>query len=211
MGKTKIDPKGMIKANGIPMAIMEVPLAKLTEHPDNPRRISAEKFAALKKSIQEMPEMLYKRPLIVVSHEDGYQVLGGNMRLKALRELGIENIPVMLADEFSKKQQREFIIKDNVAFGEWDWELLKQSWGEDGVNDWGLDLPDFERDIDYSLLDTQADEEESIDAVTKAVKIHFPIELYPAAVEELQWWKKAGVDIGPKIYALLTEARPKMN
>lgn len=134
--------KGPKRPDGIAMALMEVPIEKLSEHPDNPRKITAEKLADLKRSIQSIPAMLYKRPLVVVTHGDGYRVLGGNQRLRALRELGYEAVPVMLADELTEEQQREFIVKDNVAFGEWDWDVVEASWNADEIAEWGVDLPD---------------------------------------------------------------------
>lgn len=144
--------KGPKRPDGIPMALMEVPIEKLSEHPDNPRKISAEKLADLKRSIQSIPEMLYKRPLVVVTHGEGYRVLGGNQRLRALRELGYEAVPVMLADELTEEQQREFIVKDNVGFGEWDWDALANGWDTDQLQDWGMDLPvDFGAETNEGL------------------------------------------------------------
>lgn len=150
-GRLKRLPKGV---SGNPMALMEVPIEKLSEHPDNPRKITAEKLADLKRSIQSIPAMLYKRPLVVVTYGDGYRVLGGNQRLRALRELGYEAVPVMLADELTEEQQREFIVKDNVAFGEWDWDQLANEWDAAELADWGLDLPvDFGAETNEGLTD----------------------------------------------------------
>lgn len=148
--------KGPKRPDGIPMALMEVPIEKLSEHPDNPRKISAEKLADLKRSIQSIPEMLYKRPLVVVTHGEGYRVLGGNQRLRALRELGYEAVPVMLADELTEEQQREFIVKDNVAFGEWDWDALANQWDADALVGWGMELPvDFSNPSGEGLTDPE--------------------------------------------------------
>ena len=148
--------KGPKRPDGIAMALMEVPIEKLSEHPDNPRKISAEKLADLKRSIQSIPEMLYKRPLVVVTHGDGYRVLGGNQRLRALRELGYEAVPVMLADELTEEQQREFIVKDNVGFGEWDWDALANQWDADALVGWGMELPvDFSNPSGEGLTDPE--------------------------------------------------------
>lgn len=148
--------KGPKRPDGIPMALMEVPIEKLSEHPDNPRKISAEKLADLKRSIQSIPEMLYKRPLVVVTHGEGYRVLGGNQRLRALRELGYEAVPVMLADELTEEQQREFIVKDNVGFGEWDWDALANQWDADALVGWGMELPvDFSNPSGEGLTDPE--------------------------------------------------------
>ena len=131
--------KGTKRPDGIAMALMEVPIEKLSEHPDNPRKITAEKLADLKRSIQSIPAMLYKRPLVVITHGEGYQVLGGNQRLKALKDLGYDMVPVMLADDLTEEQRREFIVKDNVGFGEWDWDALANEWDGEQLADWGLD------------------------------------------------------------------------
>lgn len=111
----------------------------------NPRKIAPLALDKLKKSIQEFPEMLDLRPIVV--NRDGL-VLGGNMRLKAMRELGIKECPVIVADNITEAQEREFVIKDNVSGGEWDWEMLESDdWSDLPLDDWGLDLPpivDFE-------------------------------------------------------------------
>ncbi len=86
--------------------------------------------------------MLNKRPLIVFTDVDGkYVVLGGNMRLKALKELNYKEVPIILADEWTEEQKAEFLIKDNVGFGEWDWDSLANEWDAEKLDDWGLDLP----------------------------------------------------------------------
>ena len=120
-------------------------LVKITDvkpNPKNPRIIKDGKFQKLVKSIQEFPDMLNKRPLIVFTDTDGkYCVLGGNMRLKALNELKFKEIPVIIADEWTEEQKAEFLIKDNVGFGEWDWDSLANEWDAEKLDDWGLDLP----------------------------------------------------------------------
>ena len=107
---------------------------------DNPRIIKDDKFHKLVKSIKDFPEMLEIRP-IVVNNE--MMVLGGNMRLKAIQELGIKEVPVIKAESLTEEQQREFLIKDNVGFGEWDWDELANGWNADELNDWGLDIPNM--------------------------------------------------------------------
>lgn len=107
---------------------------------DNPRIIKDDKFHKLVKSIKDFPEMLEIRP-IVVNNE--MMVLGGNMRLKAIQELGIKEVPVIKAESLTEEQQREFLIKDNVGFGEWDWDELANGWNADDLSDWGLDIPNM--------------------------------------------------------------------
>lgn len=132
-----------------------VPLSKLKGNPDNPRILRDEKFLKLKKSITDFPDMLNYRAIVAVSQEDGtYMVLGGNMRLKALQDLKIKEAPVMLADHWTEEQRREFVIKDNVGFGEWDWDALANGWDTDQLQDWGMDLPvDFGAETNEGLTD----------------------------------------------------------
>jgi len=133
-------------------------LVKITEvktNAKNPRTIKDEKFRKLVKSIQDFPDMLNKRPLIVFTDVDGkYVVLGGNMRLKACKEIGLKEIPVILADEWTEEQKAEFLIKDNVGFGEWDWDILTDEWDTNNLEDWGLDLP-----VDLSVKELEAEED----------------------------------------------------
>ena len=124
-----------------------VPIHEIKANPNNPRLIKDEKFAKLVKSIKEFPEMLKLRPIVV---NDDMIVLGGNMRLKACKEAGLIQIPVIKASSLTEEQQKEFIIKDNVGFGEWDWELIANEWDAEQVTDWGLDIPGF--DLDSNTL-----------------------------------------------------------
>jgi ParB-like chromosome segregation protein Spo0J len=120
-------------------------LVKINEvkpNPKNPRIIKDGKFQKLVTSIKEFPDMLNKRPLVTFTDTDGkYVVLGGNMRLKACKEIGLKEIPIIVADEWTEEQKNEFLIKDNVGFGEWDWDSLANEWDAEKLDDWGLDLP----------------------------------------------------------------------
>ena len=123
-------------------------LSQLKPNPNNPRLIKDEKFKKLVTSLREFPEMMEKRPMVCVTDTDGkLYPLGGNMRLKALKEIGYKEIPdnwVMLADEWSEEKRKEFIIKDNVGFGEWDWDTLANEWDAEELTEWGLDIPNFD-------------------------------------------------------------------
>ena len=127
-------------------------LSDLKSNPNNPRIIKDDKFAKLVKSIQDFPEMMEKRPIVVVTDVDGkLYPLGGNMRLKALQELKYKEIPenwIIKADEWNEEKRREFVIKDNVGFGEWDWEELANAWDSEKLEEWGFDLPGFDIDAD---------------------------------------------------------------
>lgn len=122
-------------------------LNKIKPNPKNPRTIKDERFQKLVKSLRDFPEMMEKRPMVCVTDVDGkLYPLGGNMRLKALQEIGMKDIPdtwVVLADEWTQEQRNEFVIKDNVGFGEWDWDQLANEWDVEQLDEWGLDVPDF--------------------------------------------------------------------
>jgi len=119
-----------------------VKINEVKPNPKNPRIIKYGKFQKLVKSIQEFPDMLNKRPLVVFTDVDNkYVVLGGNMRLKACKEIGLKEIPIIVADEWTEEQKNEFLIKDNVGFGEWDWDSLANEWDAEKLDDWGLDVP----------------------------------------------------------------------
>jgi len=118
-----------------------VKISDIKTNPNNPRLIKDEKFLKLVKSIKDFPEMLKIRPIVVNEH---MIVLGGNMRLKACKEAGLKEVPIIKASDLTEKQQREFIIKDNVGFGEWDWEMIANEWDIEQVTEWGLDIPGFD-------------------------------------------------------------------
>ena len=131
-------------------------LSNIKGNPNNPRIIKDDKFKKLVKSISEFPKMLELRPIIV---DENFIVQGGNMRLKALQELKFKEIPdewVKQVSDLTEEQKKEFIIKDNVGFGEWDFDDLANNWDVEKLNEWGLDIPNFVNDVygtDFSLPD----------------------------------------------------------
>jgi hypothetical protein len=144
---------------------MKVALTKLKNNPKNPRVIRDEKFNKLKKSIEDFPDMLEKRPLVVFTDKDGkFVVLGGNMRLKAAKELGIKELPVIVADEWTEEQKAQFLIKDNVNFGEWNHEELANEWDAIQLQEWGLEVFGWEDDLSNN------EEYNGLDAVSKLDK-----------------------------------------
>ena len=110
----------------------------------NPRNVNEAKFIKLKKSIQDLPEMLKLRPIVV---DENYIILGGNMRYRALVELGHKEAYVIKADELTDEQKQEFIVKDNLSFGDWDYDILANEWDSVELEDWGLDIWQNEDDI----------------------------------------------------------------
>jgi len=117
-------------------------LSKFKINPNNPRLIKSDKFEKLCNSIKDFPDMMALRPIIIDSDN---MIIGGNMRFKALKHLGYKEVPnewIKAANDLTDEQKREFIIKDNVGFGEHDWDKLANEWNEQYLKDWGLDLPE---------------------------------------------------------------------
>jgi DNA modification methylase len=139
------------------MIIDTLPISSIKLNPNNPRLVKDDKFTKLVKSIQDFPQMLKIRPIVV---NDDMIVLGGNMRLKACKEAGLKEVPVIKASSLTEEQQKEFIIKDNVGFGEWDWDMIANEWDQEQITEWGLDIPDFAvknleaEEDDYEIPDT---------------------------------------------------------
>jgi len=114
-----------------------IKLNKVKPNPSNPRIIKDEKYKKLLNSINEFPEMLEKRPIVV---DEDFVVLGGNMRLRACKEAGLKEVWIDVAVGWSQEKKDEFIIKDNVGFGEWEWDILANEWDSVQLADWGLDV-----------------------------------------------------------------------
>jgi len=126
----------------------QVKISKVKGNPDNPRIIKNDKFKKLVKSIQEFPEMLKLRPIVV---DEDMIVLGGNMRLKASKDAGLKEVWIEVAEGLTEEQKKEFIVKDNVGFGEWEWDMLANEWDSVQLAEWGLDVWE-------NLDDTKEDE-----------------------------------------------------
>ena len=192
---------------------MKVPTGKLKPNPSNPRILRDEKFLKLKASIESFPDMLNKRPIVAVTDTDGkYMVIGGNMRLRACQDLKMKEVPIILADEWTEEQRREFIIKDNVGFGEWDWDALGNEWKAEDLNSWGLDVPSFATPPDYSILDdedVQGQLDEMRDGVKKAIQIEFEAEHYEEAYQLVKHFRDAGGYVGGMVMEFLKAEKAK--
>jgi len=116
---------------------MKLKLSEIKLNPNNPRIIKDDKFKKLKKSIQEFPEMLDKRPIVI---DENNIILGWNMRYKALQDLWIKEVEVIKAEWWTEEQKKEFLIKDNVWFWEWDMDMLANEWDEKDLKDWWVEL-----------------------------------------------------------------------
>ena len=144
------------------MKSQNVKIEKVIPNDVNPRYINEDKFLKLVKSLQDFPEMSQARPLIV---NKDYKVLGGNMRLKAMEKAGWVTVPVVVVD-WSEEKQKEFIIKDNANFGDWDWEILKSEFGSVPLSDFGLDIPSTE--FNPNLTPSFNTEEVTAEDISKA-------------------------------------------
>jgi DNA modification methylase len=126
--------------------IQKIKVSEIRPNPNNPRVIKDDKFKKLLQSITDFPQMLELRPIVV---NDDMIALGGNMRLKALEHLGIKETYIIKAKDLTDKQEQEFIIKDNVGYGEWNWDQLANEWDVEDLDEWGLDLPlDFVKELE---------------------------------------------------------------
>ena len=195
--------------------IMEiVKISAIKANSKNPRVIKDDKFKKLVQSIREFPDMLNKRPLICFTDVDGkYIVLGGNMRLKAAIEVGLKELPILLADDWTQEQKDEFLIKDNVGFGEWNWDDLANEWDAEKLTDWGLDVWQSEPDIDYSILDDDdlsGQLDDMINGVKKGIQIEFESEHYESAYELIKFWRERKAYVGGMIMEYLKAEKEKI-
>ena len=179
-------------------------------NPNNPRVIKDEKFKKLVNSIREFPQMLKLRPIVI---DENNMVLGGNMRLMACKELGLKDVPTIQASELTEEQKREFIIKDNVGFGEWDRDMLANEWDSVQLEDWGLDVWQQAPEVDYSILDEEdvsEQLEEMTNGVKKAIQIEFEAEHYEEAFQLVKFWREQGGYIGGMIMEFLKAEKEKI-
>jgi len=188
-----------------------VAINKIQPNADNPRLIKNIKFKKLVKSIEDLPSMLQLRPIVV---DEDMVILGGNMRYKACIEAGLKEIPIIVADELNEDEKKAFVIKDNVSYGEWDWDILGNEYDFESLDDWGMDLPSdmFREDVDYSILDDE-DFEDELDSmegdVRRALQIPFEAEHYEEAKELYKFWVDSGAYVGGMILEYLKEERKK--
>lgn len=153
-----------------------IKISEILPNPNNPRLIKDDKFKKLVNSIKEFPKMMELRPMVI---DENNITLGGNMRLKALKELGYKEIPdnwVKKATELTPEEVRRFIIADNVGFGEHDWEVLQNEWDVNELSEWGLDIPEFN--------DNFIDENEDLKDLSDKLKSEFKIEIICKSEEE---------------------------
>jgi ParB-like chromosome segregation protein Spo0J len=190
--------------------IQTVKTKDIIANENNPRVIKDDKFKKLVQSIKDFPQMLQLRPIVV---NDDMVVLGGNMRLRAVQEVGLKEVPIIKASDLTEEQQKEFIIKDNVGFGEWDWDVLANEWEPELLTEWGLDVWQQPVEVDYSLLDEEdlSDElSDMADGVKKAIQIEFEPDHYEEATEVVKFWRERGAYVGYMILQYLKEEKEKL-
>jgi hypothetical protein len=134
------------------MNIIKTKISDVKLNPNNPRLIKDDKFTKLVQSIKDFPEMLDIRPIVV---NKDMIILGGNMRFKACKEAGLKEVPIIIADNLTEEQQREFLIKDNTSGGEWDFEMLENEWDIEQLDAWGLDMPTKKELNEQDLFDIE--------------------------------------------------------
>jgi hypothetical protein len=186
-------------------------IKEIKSNPNNPRLIKDHKFKQLVKSIQDFPQMLELRPIVI---DENNMVLGGNMRLKACLEAGLTDVPVIHANNLSEEKKKEFIVKDNVGYGEWDFDELANNWDIEELTEWGLEIPNFKvNELDYSILD-QSDVIDQMNdmanSVRKAIQIEFEPEHYEEAQEIVKFWREQKLYIGAFLIEKLKEEKEKL-
>ena len=188
----------------------KVKIGKVKNNPNNPRIIKDHKFHKLVNSIKEFPKMLELRPIVV---NDDMIVLGGNMRLKACKEAGLKEVFILKASDLSKKEQEQFIIKDNVNFGEWNWDELANDWESEKLNEWGLDVPEFEEPPDYGLLDDNSLDSKihkMTQGVKRAIQIEFDLDDYEEAKELVKFWRDKKVYVGKMLIDIMNQQKKNL-
>ena len=169
------------------MKIEKVKISQVKNNPNNPRVIKNDDFRKLVKSIKEAPWMLQLRSIIV---NDDNVVLGGNQRLRACKEAGLNEIYIIKASSLTEEQQREFTIKDNSSYGEWDWDMLANEFETDELSDWGLRLPKIYFDDDKDPVIDQDNFAKNVDtyinAKVKQITLFFNSNDYEKAIDNLE-------------------------
>lgn len=157
-------------------------ISEIKLNPNNPRLIKDDKFKKLVQSIKDFPEMLSIRPIVV---NKDMIILGGNMRFRACKEAGIKEIPVIIAD-LSEDKQREFLIKDNISGGEWDWDLLANEWDNEELVEWGLDV--WTQPMDINQMDeSEIDIEEEFDPIGNSSGLQRVVFIFDGPEEAESW------------------------
>lgn len=160
--------------------IQMIKINQLRLNDQNPRFIRDHKFKKLVKSIQSFGKMLEIRPIVV---DENMMILGGNMRFRACKAAGLDEIPVMIVSGLSDAEKNEFVVKDNVGFGEWDFEMLGNQFEHDQLLDWGMDVPTFD-ESDVKIPTPEQKEPDVFDGFIMVLKITH--ETFPLVKERIE-------------------------
>ena len=184
-------------------------LADIKPNPKNPRLIRDSNFRTLCKSLQDFPQMLQAREIVI---DENNIILGGNMRYKALKQLDVKEVPVLKVSGLSDEKKDEFIIKDNVNYGVWDWDILGNDYDPAALKEYGLnvwqpqEVPADDIDLDFDEPAPDATPDEPKEAPNEQViVVEFDINDYPAAFELSKDLAKNGIDLGPVLLETLEE------
>jgi hypothetical protein len=166
-------------------------LKDIKPNPNNPRVLRDDKFQKLKQSITEFPKMLSLRPMVI---DENNIVLGGNMRLRALQELGFNDIDeawVKRSSDLTEEEKKRFIIADNVAFGEWDWDTLANDWEVVDLEAWGLDIPNWSAGSELNTMnEDELDINEEFDPIGTSKGLHRIIFIFDSEDKAIEWYEK---------------------
>ena len=189
--------------------IEEISVHEIKPSDKNPRLIQTEKFKNLVQSVKAFPEMLKLRPIVV--DEEGV-ILGGNMRYRACLDAGYTKVWIIRAEDLTDEQKKEFVIKDNVNHGTWDWESLDVNWETEFLEACGLDVPKLDEEVDYSVLEGEAGDraeqeaERMTDSTTKAIQIEFDMDDYEEADTLIKEARNKGVNLGKTVLEAVKKA-----
>lgn len=169
----------------------KISITKIKENPNNPRKISKDSYEKLLNSIKEFPQMLELRPLVIDKEN---MVLGGNMRLKALKELGYKDVPVIMADKLTDEQKKRFVVVDNLPFGEWDFDLLGNNYGMDELEAYGFPKENLYFGVDDNLADDEVEKSKFVLTVEapEAVVLKERVSIY---LDNKEDYDKAKIDL----------------
>ena len=183
----------------------KIEIKKLKPNPNNPRSINKNKFERLKKSITEFPKMLELRPIVV---DENFVVLGGNMRLKALKDLGIKETFYIQQKDLTDEQKKQFVIKDNASFGDWDWDILANEWNNKDLLDWGIDVWQPEEELEKQIDENEFSNQIAtyINAQIKQIVLYYNNEEYETALNNLEDIRlKENLEDNTQVFNLLIE------
>lgn len=184
-----------------------VSISTIKEAENNPRFIRDEKYKKLVSSLEDFKQMLELRPIVVADNV----VLGGNMRFRAAKELGIKKIEVLDVSELTEDQRKEFMIKDNMSYGKWDYDKLANEWENKELNEWGVDVWQEEEDVEMDLDEIGVPEIGSMQKeVVSALQIKFSDEDFEQAKELVKKWNDAGKEIGGPFIKAMEKTKNSM-